>query len=189
MQSRSTKRRYRNSRDSIERKTVNWRGGERIGASCHVANDLSAGARRPMAGIRGIARVHLPESYFLPSITGRRCIAHICDPRATTPLSAPSRSNLPPRVSTRDTRTSCVKLRARIDARVSLRRRQRKGNSFSDSRKKISSSLQELKFEKFVEWNLLDLTESFVKKRKSIGREEVEWFLGGQLRWYGRPPP
>lgn len=31
------------------------------------------------SGIRGIARVHLPESYFLlPSITGQPCIAHIC---------------------------------------------------------------------------------------------------------------
>lgn len=29
-------------------------------------------------GIRGIARVHLPESYSLPSITGQPCIAHIC---------------------------------------------------------------------------------------------------------------
>lgn len=31
------------------------------------------------SGIRGIARVHLPESYsLLPSITGQPCIAHIC---------------------------------------------------------------------------------------------------------------
>lgn len=70
--------------DSIKRKTVNWRGkGEaRIGGSCHVVNDLLA--RRHLcvphgSGIRGIARVHLPESYsLLPSITGQPCIAHIC---------------------------------------------------------------------------------------------------------------
>lgn len=46
-----------------------------------MVNDLLAGASHLCpydCGIRGIARVHLPESYSLPSITGQPCIAHIC---------------------------------------------------------------------------------------------------------------
>lgn len=77
-------------------------------APCHVVNDLLAGASHLCSygcGIRGIARVHLPESYFLPSITGRPCIAHICA-RAIESLRFRSRTS-----THTHTHMSCVKLR------------------------------------------------------------------------------
>lgn len=70
---------------------------------CHVVNDLFGHAKTVVpSGMRGIARVHLPESYFLPSITGRCCIAYLCPygsagTRAlscTRAIESPTRSRL-----------------------------------------------------------------------------------------------